>query len=54
MENKTWSLVDCPQGGTPNTSRWTFYFNETYASVVTHDTLQLIMSVVAADNLEVV
>jgi hypothetical protein len=82
MENKTWSLVKCPQGRSPIQSRWTFDvkpglngepsrfkarfvakgfsqrpgydFNETYASVVTHDTLRLMMSIIAAEDLEAV
>ena len=81
MENRTWSLVECPKGRTPIKSRWTFDikpgmngeprrfkarfvakgfsqrpgfdFSETYASVVTHDTLRLMMSIVAKEDLEV-
>ena len=29
-------------------------FNETYASVVTHDTLRLLMSIIGAEDLEAV
>jgi hypothetical protein len=80
MENKTWSLVDCPKGRLPIQSRLTFdikpglngeqprfkarfvakgfsqrpgyNFNETYASVVTHDTLRMLLSIIAAEDLE--